>query len=137
MKIIPYLKLMRIKHYFKNLLIFLPLIFSMSFYSLENDIKTLIGFILFSLVCSMVYIINDINDIEKDKKHPRKCKRPLASGEVTKKEAYILLAILAIIVICGSILMNTGIYSSIILVVYLILNILYSKFLKNIPIIVM
>lgn len=135
MKIIPYLKLMRIKHYFKNLLIFLPLIFSMSFYSLENDIKTVIGFILFSLVCSMVYIINDINDIEKDKKHPRKCKRPLASGEVTKKEAYILLAILAIIVIGGSVLMNTGIYSSIILVVYLILNILYSKFLKNIPII--
>jgi hypothetical protein len=62
MKILSYLKLMRIKHYFKNLLIFLPLIFSMSFYSLENDIKTLIGFILFSLVCSMVYIINDIND---------------------------------------------------------------------------
>ena len=83
----------------------------------------------------MVYIINDINDIEKDKKHPRKCKRPLASGKVTKKEAYILLAILAIIVIGGSVLMNTGIYSSIILVVYLILNILYSKFLKNIPII--
>ena len=48
MKIIPYLKLMRIKHYFKNLLIFLPLIFSMSFYSIENDIKTVIGFILFS-----------------------------------------------------------------------------------------
>ena len=135
MKILSYLKLMRIKHYFKNLLIFLPLIFSMSFYNIEKDIKTLIGFILFSLVCSMVYIINDINDIEKDKKHPRKCKRPLASGKVTKKEAYILLAILAIIVIGGSVLMNTGIYSSIILVVYLILNILYSKFLKNIPII--
>lgn len=135
MKIIPYLKLMRIKHYFKNLLIFLPLIFSMSFYNIEKDIKTLIGFILFSLVCSMVYIINDINDIEKDKKHPRKCSRPLASGKVTKKEAYSLLAILAIIVISGSILMNTGIYSSIILIVYLILNMLYSKFLKNIPII--
>ena len=54
---------------------------------------------------------------------------------MTKKEAYSLLAILAIIVISGSILMNTGIYSSIILIVYLILNMLYSKFLKNIPII--
>ena len=128
MKLLSYLKLMRIKHYFKNLLIFIPLIFSMSFYSIENDIKTVIGFILFSLVCSMVYIINDINDIEKDKKHPRKCSRPLASGKVTKKEAYSLLAILAIIVISGSILMNTGIYSSIILIVYLILNMLYSNF---------
>lgn len=135
MKILSYLKLMRIKHYLKNLLIFVPLIFSMNFYSIENDIKTAIGFILFSLVCSMVYIINDLGDIEKDRKHPRKCKRPLASGAVTKKEAYILLVVIALIVIVGNILIKTNIYSIIILLVYLILNILYSKCFKNIPII--
>lgn len=135
MKILSYLKLMRIKHYLKNLLIFVPLIFSMNFYSIENDIKTAIGFILFSLVCSMVYIINDLGDIEKDRKHPRKCKRPLASGAVTKKEAYILLVVIALIVIIGNILIKANIYSIIILLVYLILNILYSKCFKNIPII--
>ena len=135
MKLLSYLKLIRIKHYLKNLLIFVPLIFSISFYSLENDIKTTIGFILFSLVCSMVYIINDLGDIEKDRKHPRKCKRPLASGAVTKKEAYILLVVIALIVIVGNILIKTNIYSIIILLVYLILNILYSKCFKNIPII--
>ena len=135
MKLLSYLKLMRVKHYIKNLLIFLPLIFSMNFYDLNKDIKTLIGFILFSLVSSIIYIINDINDIEKDKKHPKKCKRPLASGELTKKEAYILLIILALIVIIGNVILRTSWYSIVILVSYLILNILYSKILKNIPII--
>ena len=133
MKIKSYLKLMRIKHYLKNLLIFLPLIFSMSFNSLENNINTFIGFILFSFVCSIVYIINDLGDIEKDKRHPKKCKRPLASGEVSKKEAYVLLIVLAIIVVIGNILINANIYSIIILLIYLVLNILYSKILKNIP----
>ena len=133
MKIKSYLKLMRIKHYLKNLLIFLPLIFSMSFNSLENNINTFIGFILFSFVCSIVYIINDLGDIEKDKRHPKKCKRPLASGEVSKKEAYVLLIVLDIIVVIGNILINANIYSIIILLIYLVLNILYSKILKNIP----
>ena len=135
MKIKSYLKLMRIKHYLKNLLIFLPLIFSMSFNNIENNINTFIGFILFSFVCSIVYIINDLGDMEKDKKHPKKCKRPLASGEVSKKEAYVLLIVLATIVVIGNILINTNIYSIIILLIYLFLNILYSKILKNIPLI--
>ena len=135
MKILSYLKLMRIKHYLKNLLIFVPLIFSMNFYSIENDIKTAISFILFSLVCSMVYIINDLRDIEKDRKHPSKCKRPLASGAVTKKEAYVLLMFIALIVIIGNLLIKANVYSIIILLVYLVLNILYSMFFKNVPII--
>ena len=135
MKLLSYLKLMRVKHYIKNLLIFLPLIFSMNFYDLNKDIKTLIGFILFSLVSSIIYIINDINDIEKDKNHPKKCKRPLASGEVTKKEAYVLLIILALIVIIGNVILRASWYSIVILVSYLILNILYSKIFKNIPIV--
>ena len=134
-KVLLYLKLMRIKHYIKNLLIFVPLVFSMSFYNVYNDIKVLAGFILFSLVCSIVYIINDLNDIEKDRNHPKKCNRPLASGSVTKKEAYVLLIILAIIVITGSILIRANIYTVIILIFYLVLNILYSKYLKKIPII--
>ena len=105
----------------------------MSFNNLENNINTFIGFILFSFVCSIVYIINDLGDIEKDKKHPKKCKRPLASGEISKKEAYVLLVVLAIIVVIGNILINANIYSIIILLIYLVLNILYSKILKTIP----
>ena len=135
MKIKLYFKLMRAKHYFKNLLIFLPLIFSISFYNVEKSINTFAGFILFSLVCSMVYIINDLGDIEKDRKHPKKCNRPLASGKVSKKEAYLLLFVLATIVVIGNILIKANIYSIIILVVYLVLNIFYSKIFKNIPLV--
>ncbi len=135
MKIKLYFKLMRVKHYFKNLLIFLPLIFSISFYNVEKSINTFAGFILFSLVCSMVYIINDLGDIEKDRKHPKKCNRPLASGKVSKKEAYLLLFVLATIVVIGNILIKANIYSIIILVVYLVLNIFYSKIFKNIPLV--
>lgn len=132
-KIKDYLKLMRIKHYIKNLLIFLPLIFSMSFYSIENDIKILIGFILFSLTCSIVYIINDIADVEKDRKHPKKCNRPIASGRVSKKEAYILAIVLFIVVVTGNICINANIGSVLVLLGYFLLNIIYSKKLKNIP----
>lgn len=134
-KIKLYLKLIRVKHYIKNLLIFLPLIFSMQFYNIDNVVKTFICFIIFSIVCSIVYIINDINDKDKDKKHPKKCNRPIASGEVTLKEAYGLIVFLIILIIFISILIKNNIYTYGVLVFYLVLNIFYSKFLKNIPIV--
>ena len=134
-KIKSYLKLMRIKHYIKNLLIFLPLIFSLNFTNLQMDIKVLIGFIMFSFVCSIIYIINDIQDVEKDKRHPEKCKRPIASGMVSVKEGYILAIILSILVIIIGCIANINYTSMAILALYLILNIAYTKKLKNIPLV--
>ena len=72
-----YLKLLRIKHYLKNFLIFLPIIFSGSLFEKEKSLLCLLGFLSFSLVASSVYIINDLRDLEKDRKHPIKCKRQL------------------------------------------------------------
>lgn len=132
-KIKDYLKLMRIKHYIKNLLVFLPLIFSLKFYDIGMDIKIFVGFIAFCLTCSIVYIINDIQDVEKDKKHPEKCKRPIASGKVSKKEAYCLAIILFIIIAIVNIVGKLNYQSAGILFLYLFLNILYSKKLKNVP----
>lgn len=129
------LKLMRIKHYIKNLLIFLPLIFSLNFYNMQLNISVLIGFILFSITCSIVYIINDIQDVEKDRKHPEKYKRPIASGKVTIKEAYILAIILFVIVVTIQIVFKVNYASLGILLTYLVLNLAYSKKLKNIPIV--
>jgi len=134
-KIKNYLKLMRIKHYIKNLLIFLPLIFSLSFTTIKLDILTLIGFVLFSIICSIVYIINDIQDVEKDKKHSEKCKRPIASGKISVKEAYILAGILLIIAILIVVICKINYASMGILGGYLIINIAYSKILKNFPIV--
>ena len=99
------------------------------------DIKVLIGFIMFSFVCSIIYIINDIQDVEKDKRHPEKCKRPIASGMVSVKEGYILAIILSILVIIIGCIANINYTSMAILALYLILNIAYTKKLKNIPLV--
>ena len=88
------LKLMRVKHYIKNLLIFLPLIFSNNMTNINLLIKTFLAFIIFSLITSVVYIFNDLRDIEKDKLHPTKKFRPLASGKIKKVQAYFIIIIL-------------------------------------------
>lgn len=87
-KIKEYIKLIRVKHYFKNVLIFLPLIFSGNIFNIEKLIISIIGFIAFSFVASVVYIINDIRDIENDRKHPIKRKRPLPAGTCITKRGY-------------------------------------------------
>lgn len=142
-KIKEYIKLIRVKHYFKNVLIFLPLIFSGNIFNIEKLIISIIGFIAFSFVASVVYIINDIRDIENDRKHPIKRKRPLPAGTVSKKEAIIL----AIVMLLIAYLLNTIIFvtcnmtiqnlvmSMILLSLYILLNIAYSFGLKNKPII--
>lgn len=131
-----YLKLMRVHHYLKNVLIFLPLVFSQNLFDLTLLKKTILGFLAFSILSSIVYIINDIQDVEKDRKHPTKCKRPIASGAVSVKEAYILAVVIAIIGItlnyfaCGVNLLGWGFVT-----LYVGLNFAYSMGLKNLPII--
>ena len=92
-----YIKLMRPKHYIKNLLIFLPLIFSGLLLNINNFTKTLLGFLIFCLVASVIYIINDINDREKDRQHAVKKNRPIASGKVSVKNAIIEIILLLVL----------------------------------------
>ena len=93
-KIKSIIKLLRPKHSIKNLLIFLPLIFGLRHLTLQDFRSSVAGFFVFCLVASSIYIINDYKDIEKDRLHPVKKNRPLASGAVTKKEAWITLVVL-------------------------------------------
>lgn len=135
-KIKNYLKLMRCHHYIKNILIFLPLVFSKSLFDTQSVIRVLLGTISFCFVASIVYIINDIKDVEIDKKHDKKKYRPIASGNVSIKEAILLIIILIVFSILINILLfgnNISKYFWIIL--YLVLNILYSIKLKHVPII--
>lgn len=130
-----YLKLIRIKHYLKNFLVFAPLLFSGLFFESNIFLKSLLGFISFSLIASVVYIINDIKDVEKDRLHPIKKNRPIACGQVSKIEGIILVAILfTISALVNQVASNSPI-SFAILLIYLILNIAYSFGLKNIPIV--
>lgn len=131
-----YIRLIRVKHYIKNLLIFLPVIFSQRLTNIPDLIKTIIAFIIFCIATSIIYIFNDIKDIEKDKKHYKKRFRPLASGEISKKKAVILIILLLVILILiSAIFLRKNIYAILIIAVYLFINILYSIKLKNVPII--
>lgn len=131
-KIKSIIKLLRPKHSVKNLLIFLPLIFGIKELTIKDFRTSILGFIVFCLVASSIYIINDYKDIEKDRLHPVKKKRPLASGAVTKKEAWITLSVLLLIAIIISFtfpIVSIGLIAG-----YFILNLGYSLGFKNIPI---
>lgn len=131
-----YLELIRVKHWIKNFLIFIPMV-TAKIVNYTNLYYLLIGWLSFSLASSFIYIINDIRDIEKDKKHPRKKNRPLPSGKIKKSTAIYI----AVIMLILALLLNTYINGNILnvslayLVIYLILNILYSFGLKNVAII--
>lgn len=129
------LKLMRIKHYLKNGLIFLPLIFNSQLFEIKPLLMTFYGFISFCLISSAVYVINDIKDVEKDRMHKIKKNRPIASGAISIKEAILLFIVLTISSLCINIFIIKEFSSILLISLYLILNIMCSLGLKNIPII--
>lgn len=133
-----YIKLIRVKHWIKNILVFSAVFFSGNIFNKSILINIAIAWAIFSMVSSIVYIINDINDIENDRKNPTKQNRPLASGRISVKNAKITVIVLfAITVFLSTVLyrLNNNIYTYIIPLAYLTANIFYSKGLKNLPII--
>ena len=129
-----YIRLLRVKHYIKNFLVFIPLFFSGQIFDVDKIIRASLGFVAFCLVSSAVYILNDYKDIEKDKNHPKKKNRPLASGKIKPRTALCIMVICLIIATVISVYLK-NIYGAICLLLYLVLNIAYSMGLKNIPII--
>ncbi len=134
-KLKNYLKLIRVKHYIKNLLIFVPLFFGGFYSDLSKVTICIVGFILFSFASSIIYVFNDINDVEKDRLHSVKKNRPLASKKISIKNAYIVMFILVILVFLMALLLlklSVNSIAFLFVILYIILNLLYSKFLKNI-----
>ncbi|MEA2019173.1 MAG: UbiA prenyltransferase family protein [Campylobacterota bacterium] len=127
------IKLLRFHQYVKNIFIFMPLFFAFSFSNIENNINTVIAFILFSMIASSIYIVNDYMDIEEDKNHPTKCNRPLASGTVSLKTAKLLIFSLSATSLTIALFFNINLFF--VLLVYFILNIFYSLKLKHISIV--
>ena len=135
-----YLKLLRVEQWVKNAFVFLPIFFSGHFIYPDFLVKSIFAFIIFSLTASSVYILNDYLDIEADKKHPEKCKRPLASGEISKftaKKIFIgLIGICLILIVLGQEYFNKNLSKFIFIIgSYFILNIAYTLKLKHIAII--
>jgi len=123
---------MRLYQWIKNLLIFTPLIFVNKLFDLSLLGKTTIAFLSFSLMASAVYVLNDIFDLPKDRLHPKKKERPLASGKINLLAAKILLMILFV----ASALLGWLVNGSFIFILffYFFINIIYSYKVKNIAI---
>jgi 4-hydroxybenzoate polyprenyltransferase len=126
------LKTMRPRQWTKNIFIFAALVFDKQLLIFHAFVRTAVGFVLFCLISSAVYIFNDLADIEADREHPEKKNRPIPSGKLpigTALTAGILLVIVAL---------SLGFWLSpdfaLVLAVYFLLNLAYSKWLKHVPI---
>ncbi|MBP1908201.1 decaprenyl-phosphate phosphoribosyltransferase [Methanolobus bombayensis] len=124
---------MRPKQWYKNLVVFVAIVFSGNLGNFDAWSASLITFFVFCLISSSVYVINDIVDAEKDKQHPVKKNRPIASGELKRGHAFIFSIIL--LVISLGISFNFTPSLSIISGAYFVLFLLYSLVLKQIVIV--
>lgn len=129
MKIGIYLKEMRIKSWLKNAFVFLPIIFSLELFEWNKLLDAGILALAFCLISSAIYVLNDISDVEKDRKHEVKKHRPIASGEISFPCAWILWIFLTLAGFGMALWVN--LQSVFLILTYVIINILYSKWLKT------
>lgn len=128
------LKILRPHQWVKNTFIFIPLFFGGSLFDMADWTSSLVAFVAFSFAASAIYSINDIVDVEADKKHPKKCKRPIAAGLVSKRQASLLAIILAIAALALPFLLNNWM-QSVVIALYLAMNLCYCIRLKHYAII--
>ena len=127
------IKLLRPHQYIKNLFIFFPIFFAMKIAHVDLISKAFVAFVAFSLVASAIYVLNDYFDIEADKTHPKKRFRPLASGEISKDEAKVIMIILFV---AGFLLMGfISFKATLFLLLYAFMNIAYTIKIKHLSIV--
>lgn len=126
------IKLARPKQWIKNLFVFAAVIFSGNLFHLPTLGKSALGFLAFCLTCSSVYVFNDIIDRNKDRNHPKKCMRPIASGAVSVFEGAVMAALLFLVGVGLSFYLN--IWFGAIVLAYIGINLAYSLRLKREPI---
>ena len=125
-------KLLRPRQWIKNLALFAAITFSGQLFDTISFWQVSLGFAAFCLLSSSTYIINDLLDVHKDRLHPFKRNRPIASGEVSVNEAFIMLAITLGVALALSFYLNWVFFM--IAVIYLVLQMLYSLFFKSIAV---
>jgi 4-hydroxybenzoate polyprenyltransferase len=126
------IKTMRPRQWTKNGFIFFGLIFDKQLFLLDPFLRTLAGFGLFCLISSAVYLFNDIFDVEADRNHPEKKFRPIASGKLPIPVAWTTALLLTVIAIPLAFLLSP--VFALILTSYLVINLLYSRWLKHVSI---
>lgn len=133
MSIAAYFKLLRPKQWIKNLFVFAALVFSHHLFDWEFTRLSLMGFALFSATASIIYIVNDIVDRERDRAHPKKRHRPIASGAISVPSAISTAIIVLGIVVPSA--FNLPIRFGMCLALYFVMNLSYSLFLKEVVLI--
>jgi 4-hydroxybenzoate polyprenyltransferase len=123
---------MRPKHWAKNGFVFAALIFDQQLLKPQPFLRTLAGFLLFCLLSSTVYIINDLADVEADRMHPKKRFRPIAAGTLPVAVARGAIVIFLVIALPLAYLLSP--WFALIAFVYLVINIAYTNRLKHVPI---
>ena len=131
-KIRSILYLLRIRQYYKNIMIFVGIFFSERHFETSLYFNLLIGFIILCLTSSFNYIINDIRDIEKDRKHSEKLKRkPLASGDLSISIAFLLLVFISCIIVFSIVFLIPNISFMMMVLLLIITGQIYNHLLKN------
>jgi len=124
---------MRPRQWLKNLIVFAALIFAQRLSQPEMVVRSVLGFLLFCATSSAIYIINDLFDAERDRRHPLKARRPIASGALGFAPAVTAAAVLLIGALLAAFTLSWPFGA--ILLIYAILNLLYSLWLKEVVII--
>lgn len=127
------IRTMRPKQWAKNGFVFVAILFDRQLDDPEAFLRVSGAFILFSLAASAVYLMNDLVDIERDRQHPKKKNRPLPSGQLPVSMAQTAAVILPIVAVGGALLLEIELAA--VLMTYLVLQIAYSFYLKNVVII--
>lgn len=126
----PWFKVLRPSHWVKNLFVLAPALFAQQVFEPAVFSRALCAFGLFCLLSSSVYVLNDVFDRERDQAHPLKASRPVAAGVISVSRAVVVSAVLAVVALAGAVALRlafAGVGAG-----YLILNLLYSRWLKRI-----
>jgi 4-hydroxybenzoate polyprenyltransferase len=128
----PLVRTMRPRQWIKNGLLFIPLIFDKQLTSLPALARVTLGFLLFCILSSLVYIINDLMDYEADRNHPQKRQRPIAAGRLKVSTAWLAAIVLGLVFFIPALWLSLEF--ALVGLVYLALNLAYSAWLKHTPI---
>lgn len=124
--------LIRPKQWLKNIFVFVPMFFGGSLLNSADIMAAAIAFLSFSFVASSVYCFNDIVDLEADRHHPVKCKRAIASGDISVSQAYAIMALMFVLSMLTLLLLQVNMLKVLaVILAYYLLNLAYCARLKQ------
>ena len=127
------LRLLRLKQWTKNIFVFAALVFSKKLFDPDSVLLSLRAFFAFSFTASFIYVMNDVADRDRDRLHPKKRFRPIASGEISLRSAFFIGGVLLALI--ATFVYDLDWHFVMCLVAYLVMNLAYSFYLKDVVLI--